>query len=345
MKKLICVIMTLCMMLSILPFALAEEVVPEYTLFDYETPFLWLENSDTILALQQECVQKGTVVTLDYTAPAYAINEVLGRHEKLTKSVCVYLPFGYDESQQYDVLYLLHGTGGDNQYWLTKEKTGKPTVNVLDNMIAQGLCKPVIVVTPDWNADLKGKKNKIEDDVAAAYAEKVGEPSISKRNDLWCLFFDQELYNDIIPLVEGQYSTYANKDTSAESLIASRDHRALAGLSRGSTTAFREMVKQSDIISWFGCFSGAWVRMDRFQEAMQETFAAGRPIHYWYNGNGTEDFSLGNHANFINTAREEMSDLFVEGENMCFVVKEGSAHTYENWLTDLYNVLIVFFAE
>ena len=171
-----------------MPIGLAEAPSAEWELFDYETPFLWTENSDTILALQQECEHKGEVVTLDYTAPAYAINEVLGRHEKLNKSVTVYLPYGYDETQQYDVLYLLHGTGGNNEYWLLKEKTGIPTVNVLDNLIDQGIIKPLIVVTPDWNADLKGKKNKIEDSVAAAYAEKIGESGIGKRNDLWCLF-------------------------------------------------------------------------------------------------------------------------------------------------------------
>ncbi len=343
MKRLICGLLVLITVLCSLPMALAEEPVPEYTLYDYETPFLWLENSDTILALQQECDQKGTVVTLEYTAPAYAINEVLGREQTIDKSVSVYLPYGYDAEQRYDVLYLLHGTGGDDSYWLVKEKTGVPTVNVLDNMMAQGLCKPMIIVTPDWNADLKGKKNKIEDDVAAAYAAKTGEPNIGKRNDLWCLFFDQELLNDIIPLVESTFSTYAGGDTSAENLIATRDHRGIAGLSRGSSATFRVMTGHCDVFSWFGCFSGSWTRGDAFQEAMEATFAAERPVHYWYNGIATDDFSLGNLVSFVNQAREYLSHLFVEGENMAFVVKEGSAHTYENWLTDLYNVLLVFF--
>lgn len=345
MRKMLGLILVLGITLGFIPAGAAQEPIPEYELYDYETPFLWQENSETILALQQECSQPGTVETIEYTAPAYAINEVLGRDEQVNKAVCVYLPYGYDESQQYDVLYLLHGTGGDNEYWLTKQKTGIPTKNVLDNMIAQGLCKPLIVVAPDWNADLKGKKNKIEDEAAIAYAEKIGEPNISKRNDLWCLFFDQELVNDIIPLVEGQYSTYACGDTSYDNLIVTRDHRALVGLSRGSTTTLRGMISHSDIFSWFGCFSGAWVREDNFVESMRTSFDAGRPILYWYNGNGTADFSLGNHAAFVNNARETLSDLFVEGENMAFIVKEGSAHTYENWITDLYNVLIVFFAE
>ena len=42
-------------------------------------PFLWLENSDTALALQQqEATEKGTVEVLSYECPAYAINKVLG---------------------------------------------------------------------------------------------------------------------------------------------------------------------------------------------------------------------------------------------------------------------------
>ena len=41
-------------------------------------------------------------------------------------------------------------------------------------------------------------------------------------------------------------------------------------------------------------------------------------------------------------ARTELTDCLTDGENMAFVVKEGSAHTYENWL-NLYNILIVFF--
>ena len=343
MKKMLCALFTCLLLVSSVPIGLAEAPSAEWELFDYETPFLWEENSDTILALQQECEHKGEVVTLDYPAPAYAINEVLGRHEKLNKSVTVYLPYGYDETQQYDVLYLLHGTGGNNEYWLMKEKTGIPTVNVLDNLIDQGIIKPLIVVTPDWNADLKGKKNKIEDSVAAAYAEKIGESGIGKRNDLWCLFFDQELVNDIIPLVEGCFSTYAGGDTSAENLTATRDHRALAGLSRGSVATLRSMLSHCDFFAWFGCFSGGWINQEQFKQAVLDTVAADRPIRYWYNGNGTEDFSLDSQVSLVNMARTELTDCLTDGENMAFVVKEGSAHTYENWLTDLYNILIVFF--
>ena len=305
-------------------------------------PFLWLENSDTALALQQqEATEKGTVEVLSYECPAYAINKVLGMDVTIEKTVSVYLPYGYDPAKQYNVLYLLHGTGGDDQYWLLKAKTGVPTVNLLDNMIQQGLCEPLIVVAPNWNADKKGKQYKPSDEQATAYGESVQDPDIKVRNDLWVAFFREELRNDIIPLVESKYATFAGGDVSEESLVASRDHRALAGLSRGSTATLRAgVIANHDIISWIGAFSGAWVRADRFEEALkQEEY----PIHYWYNGNGTADFSLENHQAFLDQVRGDLPGMFTEGVNYAFVVKEGSEHSYENWITDLYNILQVFF--
>ena len=65
MKKMLCALFTCLLLVSSVPIGLAEAPSAEWELFDYETPFLWAENSDTILALQQECEHKGEVVTLD----------------------------------------------------------------------------------------------------------------------------------------------------------------------------------------------------------------------------------------------------------------------------------------
>ena len=323
--------------------ALAEEstvtVEPTFSYGSYTQPLLTVENSETILALQQESEQKGTVVTLDYTAPAYGVNALLGEDLTIDKTVSVYLPYGYDESKQYDVLYLLHGTGGDNEYWLTKEKTGVPTVNVVDNMIAQGLCEPLIIVCPDWNAEL-GKKHRPTDEQITAWAEANNDPYPSSRNDVWVCYFVEELRNDIMPLVESTYSTYAAKDVSEESLTASREHRAIAGLSRGSMAVARAgLISSRDRFAWFGCYSGIWSDVEQFVAAQNDAY----PVRFWYNGNGTADFSYENHITFLNEVMAAQPDTWVDGENFALVVKEGSEHSYENWLTDLYNTLILFF--
>mgnify|MGYP000152248482 CR=1 FL=1 len=60
------------------------------------------------------CDEQGTVETLEYDTPAYAVNEILGTDETIHKSLHVYLPYNYDETKQYNILYLMHGGGGQS---------------------------------------------------------------------------------------------------------------------------------------------------------------------------------------------------------------------------------------
>ena len=126
--------------------------------------------------------------------------------------------------------------------------------------------------------------------------------------------------------------------------FVSRDHRAIAGLSRGSTAVLRAgFIQNLDAFSWMGNYSGAWVQFADLKAALDA--GSDLPVHYWYNGNGSEDMALNNHTAFLNTVMTEMPERFVDGENFAWIVKEGSAHTYENWITDLYNTLLVFFVQ
>ena len=299
---------------------------------EYQWDFGTKNNS--IDDLKQPCDQQGTVVELEYDTPAYAVNDLLGLDETLHKKVCVYLPYGYDESKQYNILYLLHGTEGDTdgpmeEFWL--KQWGDQTLPVLDNMIAQGLCDPVIVVTPTYYSRVED--HPLGEAEAKALAEKLGDSYIGSEGEgdeleqnIWPEYFGQELRNNIIPAVESQYSTYANKDTSEENLIATRDHRAFAGLSRGAMTVCRSgLIQNSDIISWFGSFSGVWTDFDRFQEAMEVTFKD-YPINFWYNGNGRGDFALENHEEFRDQTLEQLSDKFTDGENYAFVTLRDGGH-------------------
>ena len=313
-------------------------VIPEYTVAEYTVPF---ETTLTgIDALKQPCDEQGSIVSLSYTTPAYAINEFLEMDETIERTVQVYLPYGYDESQQYDILYLLHGTGGTDTYWFYD---GEPetTRNVLDNMIAQGLCKPLIVVTPAYVADIRGNKTRIKDEVVIAYGEETNDPYLLSRNDLWTQYFQYELVGNIIPLIETTYSTYASGDVSEESLIASREHRAFAGLSRGSMTTMRSgMVANLDKFAWFGNFSGIWLDIEKLEAALADSTY---DIKYWYNGTGTDDFAAENHLLFHNEAVARLSDHITDGENYCMIVKDGGAHDFPSWIVDLYNSLLVFF--
>ena len=77
---------------------------------------------------ETEPTQPGTVEEVVYNTKAYATDE-----RDVKKTAYVYLPYGYDSEKEYNILYLMHGTGDDEKYWL---KTNPYNKTMLDNMIA-----------------------------------------------------------------------------------------------------------------------------------------------------------------------------------------------------------------
>ena len=299
--------------------------------------------------------QQGTIEEITYETPAYAVNDLLGADVTLTKTATVYLPYGYDESKQYNVLYLLHGTKGEadgpmEEFWL--KQWGDTTRNVLDHMIESGLCDPVIVVCPNYysyadgyelgNEQAKALSEKLNDSyIYADHAEDGGE--LDNPQNIWPVYFGKELRSNLIPAVEAKYSTFAGKDVSEANLIATREHRGFAGLSRGSMTVMRSgLCENADIIAYFGNFSGIWQEFDAFKTAMNDTFKE-YPIKFWYNGNGKADFAKADHDAFLDKVKAELGDKFTDGENFAYVILRDGGHMYYSWLVDLYNSLLVFY--
>ena len=299
----------------------------------YETPFrLKGKLTDEQRAAP---AQVGTIEELSYTTRSYyleSLPENEGKEITLTKTALVYLPAGYDPSQQYDVMYLLHGTGEDEKCWLTFK--GKDVINVLENMVAQGLCKPVILVTPTWYSP------------ETAYTTQE-EYNADPNPDGWTAAFGAELRNDLIPAVEAKYSTYAGGDTSPEKLIATREHRAFCGVSRGSMTVMKSGLMQNlDYIAYFGNFSGVWTEVSELKAALTDPAFDSYAIGYWYNGTGDADTVGGaneHHPVFFEGALKEMPGKFINGLNAAMIVKKTSGHDYNAWLSDFYNVMLVFF--
>ena len=94
-------------------------------------------------------VPHGTVSKVWYDSPS------LGMRRRMT----VYTPAGYEESGRirYPVLYLLHGMGGDEQAWMELGRASQ----ILDNLIAQGKAKPMIVVMPNGNASQEAARARL----------------------------------------------------------------------------------------------------------------------------------------------------------------------------------------
>ena len=283
----------------------------------------------------REIEEAGTIETLEYTTHAYSAEEETGEEILITKVLQVYLPYGYDPANQYNIIYLTHGAGESEYYWLNDEPVyegtkamGKTTKAVLNNMIAEEVCDPVIAVSITSNITLPD-------------GETV---SFIDNKD-----FYKEIRNDIVPFVESQYSTYAGGDVSEENLIATRDHRAFAGFSMGgAVTADHAMMKNLDLFSYFGTYSAAFgpevfpYTPEDFQAALT-AFGPEYDVKYWFNGDGTSDFVHDDHLAFNEKVLELMPDWFEDGVNYAWIDFKGGSHAYNCWIVDLYNSLLVFF--
>ena len=160
---------------------------------------------------------------------------------KLTRRMIVYTPPGYEGgAERYPVLYLLHGAGGDEEEWTGQGRTAQ----ILDNVIAQGKAKPMIVVMPNGHA-----AQSVTPALAAPATPgtNTGQPSDASRLAPYALFPDS-LLADVIPFVEKTYRT-----------AAGRDNRAIAGLSMGGSQALYAGLRHLDRFAWVASFSGAFV--------------------------------------------------------------------------------------
>ena len=260
---------------------------------------------------KRECPQAGRVEKLDYDTKAYATDL-----RTVQKSAYVYLPYDYDENTQYNILYLLHGTGDREDYWLKKNSFNK---TMLDNMIYYKEIEPLIVVTPTW------------------YVESDCQNDL----DRLTYSFQEELRNDLLFAVEGRYATYATSVTE-EGLRTSRDHRAFAGLSRGSVTTFHSAFNGClDYFSWFGCYSACRTSEEEFQRGIRSEKFRSLPIHYLYNTSGSFDFMLKEHV--LAYRKLIAMDERLTEENTSFDIFPAGYHSMESWHIALYNTLQKFF--
>ena len=277
---------------------------------------------------KQDVEPKGTVEKITYTTRSFAL-EALNPGTEITadKDLYVYLPAGYDGSEPYNVLYLMHGGGENECYWLVNDPTGKNTVLMLDNIFFQGDVAPTIIVTPTTNiGEVQGDEEELETKGADG-----------------CSWYWKELRETVIPLIETRYATFAQGDVSEENLIATRDHRAFAGFSMGSITTFSVTMHDVDIIAYFGNYSGAKTDANEFAATLNSEAFRDYPILFWYNGNGDGDMAHDEHQQFFQDVLSLMPERYMDGVNCCWIDFKGGAHAYTCWQVDLFNCLRVFF--
>ena len=273
----------------------------------------------------KRCSSAGRVEKVRYTT-SNADND--------TKAAMVYLPVGYDESDRlYNVMYILHASSGTPKNYLNPEKATNFQC-LLDHMIANGELEPLIVV-------------------AATYYPSEGFTQflpLTMQVQVTASF-PRELVEDVLPAVERRYRTYAASD-SEEDLIASRDHRAIAGFSLGGVTTWYVFLQQMRMFKWFlpiseaswddgeGGTSGIWdsdVSAQVLYDAVVEQGYAKNDFRL-YVATGTEDEAFD-----VSTSQMvsllEYADMFKPGENTSCSMMIGGTHTIQAVYTYMYHIL------
>jgi enterochelin esterase-like enzyme len=235
------------------------------------------------------------------------------------RSVWVYTPPGYEEGKEsYPVLYLLHGSGGDEGSWVTD---GLANI-ILDNQIADGRAKPMIVVMPFGHTNPSPRAGVV--------------PSYSGRDTA---AFTQELLSEVLPAVERTYRVSRRAD-----------HRAIAGFSMGGNHARLIGLQRLDMFHSVATFSGTigvrgpQVTAAAIEEAYGPAFDDPDSVPnginvalrlLWLGVGSQEERLLSQHRLF--------TDLLNERRIKHTFVVEPGGHTWHVWRRNLRDLVALLF--
>jgi enterochelin esterase-like enzyme len=233
----------------------------------------------------------------------------------------VYLPPAYDTQTKtrYPVLYLQHGGGEDETGWIRQGKANF----ILDNLIAGGNTKPMIVVMANGYASRAGYV------VPDLTGKPFGSPEMMKVMRERMGAFEDDMTQVLIPFVDKTYRT-----------IADRDHRAMAGLSMGGMQTFQVTFDHLDVFSYIGGFSGAAnvfamgnEKLDTktaFHGTMADPAAFAKRVHLLWIGVGTEEPAR------MKSGLENLHTALDEGHiQHVFYESPGTNHEWQTWRRDL----------
>jgi enterochelin esterase family protein len=241
---------------------------------------------------------------------------------KLKRRMYVYTPAGYETGKQrYPVLYLLHGAGGDEDAWFNLGRTSQ----ILDNLIAQGKAKPMLVVMTNGNANQKmapgwgpvqGQSSgrgmgagRGAAPAAAPGAPPAAAPAAGRAAAPAGPSFPESLVKDVIPFIEKNYR-----------VIAKKDSRAITGLSMGGGHTLAASNAYPAMFSYIGVLSMG-TRNDVTKELTAIKKAGAK---FYYVGCGAEDRICVEGSRNLAALLKKVDMKYVYNENT-------GGHTWFNW--------------
>ncbi len=155
---------------------------------------------------------------------------------KLTRRMTVYTPAGYENGKNYPVLYLLHGAGGDENAW---SELGR-AAQILDNLIAAGKAKPMLVVMTNGNPNTAAAPGEWD---FGMYQPAMGGGGVQLPQAAASM---DESFMDVVNFIEKNYKVAKNKA-----------NRAICGLSMGGGHSFAISKRFPNTFDYVGLFSAA----------------------------------------------------------------------------------------
>jgi enterochelin esterase-like enzyme len=217
----------------------------------------------------------------------------------------VYTPPGYDPNgnARYPVLYLLHGYSDDASGWTA---VGKANL-ILDSLIAQNKARPMIIVMPLGYG-------------APEIVQRTPEFGAPFRNAILreknFTRFRAALIDEVIPAVEGMYR-----------VDASRDSRAIAGLSMGGSESLFTGLNRPDKFSWVGAFSSGGLNEDFASDFPQLNSSLNAQLHLLWIACGTEDRLITLNRNLVS---------WLKSKDIHFTqIETPGMHTWMVWRRNL----------
>lgn len=251
------------------------------------------------------------------------------------KEAIVYLPYAYKKENQYNILYLMHGGGGQPSDWFGTPENPTMLKNVMDHMIEDHLMNPLLIIMPTY---------RFPDD------NPEGDMEIENRQTE---SFQEDFRNSLIVAVETHYSTYA-EGVDHKFLENSREHRAFGGFSMGSAATWYCFLHSLDLVSRFVPMSGdCWkievkggLKHPKETAQLLETVAS-KSISLEenfeiYMATGDRDIAYEAVDKMMNQLSKQSSFMFgkdFKRGNIIYHVSEGYEHDYRRGYEYLYNAL------
>jgi enterochelin esterase-like enzyme len=233
----------------------------------------------------------------------------------------VYLPPKYDEQSKvrYPVLYLQHGAGEDETGWT---KQGRANF-ILDNLMAAGSCKPMILVMAYGYARRAGQP------APDLTGKPFGSPEMLQAMRDMAATFEDDVTQALIPYIDSNFRT-----------LSDREHRAMAGLSMGGMQTFQITLNHLDLFSHIGGFSGAGgmlVLGDRkldpktdYNGVFADPAAFAKRVHLLWLGVGTAE------PERMRAGLERLHTSLLEANiQHVFYESPGTDHEWQTWRRDL----------